>query len=150
MAFEQNSVSAACWRWQDPAKAPKTEPVHRRAAVQAVVAAVVAGLFAFVFKAPAVATVVCAVALFLLLAGFFAPPVFRAVDRAFQAFGVVVGTALTWLLLVPFFYLFFIPARLILAARGIDPMKRRFPGSEATFWTPHRPRAGHDDYRKQF
>jgi len=67
-------------------------------------------------------------------AGLFAPPVYHALKRAGQKLGRIAGVCLTWLLLVPFFYICFSLGRLILAVRRKDPLHRRFPTDKKTYW----------------
>lgn len=86
----------------------------------------------------------------ILLAGIFVPPAYRQIDRFGQALGRGVATALTWALLVPMFFLVFLPGRGILILRGIDPMCRRLRGPEKTYWVPRKPVAHPDEYRRQF
>jgi hypothetical protein len=117
---------------------------------QALIMLVVASLFYFVGHHRVLPLVLCFLAAVNVALGLAAPSAFAAVDRLLQAFGRWVGQGISWLLLAPFFYLFFVPARLILAARGKDPMNRRFPDTPASYWTPRRPVKGPDDYRKQF
>jgi hypothetical protein len=74
---------------------------------------------------------------------------FRKIEQAGQWLGKAVGLALTWALLVPLFYLVFLPGRLILMATGRDPMCRRFPSAASSYWIPRRP-VQPADYKRQF
>ena len=112
--------------------------------------AVIAAVLAFLFRIPLAAMIVCGIAAFLLVAGLWMPTVFRRIERAVGALAAGVGVLLTWVLLLPLFYLVFTPGRLILKVRGKDPLRREFPGSDTTFWIPHRSRTDEADYRKQF
>lgn len=118
--------------------------------VQAGVMGAIALVVLLVFRAPRMALVVCGLAAFVLASGLWAPAVFLGIDRGMQAFGRFVGHALSWILLTPFFYLFCVPARVLLRLRGIDPMTRGFPGQAGTYWTAHKVRRGPNDYRKQY
>ena len=129
------------------------EPQNRgalpgRVFVQALVAFAVAGLFYWRGRHIA-ASVVAAIGAVVLISGLFIPPLFRKIEQGGQWLGRAVGLALTWALLVPLFYLVFLPGRLILLATRHDPMCRRFPSTEPTYWIPHRPAPpGH--YTRQF
>jgi hypothetical protein len=54
------------------------------------------------------------------------------------------------MLLTPFFYLCFPLGRLLQIIKGRDPMKRRFPTSQESYWVDHLPAADKKDYRRQF
>ncbi len=149
--YEQNAVSKAIWPWMDNAAPVDGDRARRRRAIiQAGVMVVVAALFGFVVKFFATAVVVCVIATVVLVSGMWVPPVFHGIDRAMKALGIGVGIFLTWVLLVPLFYLVFVPARLGMALRGKDPMQRKFPGKESTYWVPHIPRTAESDYRRQY
>jgi hypothetical protein len=85
----------------------------------------------------------------ILLAGLLAPGLFERWERLGRAVARGVGTLMTWLVLVPFFYLVFLPARVVLAMARRDPMRRAFPTQEATYWVA-RPPARPDHYTRQF
>lgn len=148
----QQAVVRVVWPWNVPS-APAADPVarlRRKALIQALVMAAVAALLFFGWHHRTMAGVLSALAALNLALGLAAPRAFGAVDRALQRFGGWAGQAMTWILLVPFYYLVFVPARLILLAAGRDPMKRRFPDKLESYWVAHRKAAGPDDYRKQF
>ncbi len=91
---------------------------------------------------------ILAVALFAGTTAF--PGWGRGLDRLLARLGHAAGAALTWLLLVPFFYFCFVPARLILWAAGKDPMRRAFPAPEKSCWQDRAETPGPERYRRQF
>jgi hypothetical protein len=70
----------------------------------------------------------------VLIGGYFIPPLFNAFEKFGKMLGRSVGAGMTYALLVPFFYLCFLPGRLILNARGKDPMRRRWNPESKTYW----------------
>jgi len=84
----------------------------------------------------------------VLVLGLFIPPAFQAVQRALGRFGAWVGAALTWLLLVPFFYLVFMPGHFIMQVLKKDPLQLR-EASAASCWS-ERPPLKPDHFKKQF
>ena len=152
--YRQSNVSATVWPWVSAAAGQTGAAAgggrRRQALIQAGVMTAIAATLAFVVKHPAMAVVVCILATVVLLSGLFMPPVFAAIERFGAWLGKVVGLALTWILLVPFFVLCFIPGRLILAMRGVDPMRRDLTRDEQTYWTSTPRHASPDYYRKQY
>lgn len=86
----------------------------------------------------------------ILICGFLAPKAFDALERLGQKLAHAVALALTWILLMPFFYLCFTPARLILKLMGKDPMQRRFDRNCASYWTNHKPPITPQPYSRQY
>jgi len=123
--------------------------IARRAALQTLIPLAVAAIF--VWKGRAVAAgIVAAIGAAMLISGLFIPSLFLKLDQGGRWLGKVAGAALTWLLLVPMFYLVFVPARLVLAVTGNDPMARKFPTKSATYWIARKPVASPDEYKRQY
>jgi hypothetical protein len=135
-------VSEAIWPWPDSDQglSPKQEPAPiKRVLLQAAVLALLALLLWRVLGHVLAARVVLALAVISLVTGILLPGIFRHIERFGKVIGRGAGVSLTWALLVPFFYLCFIPARLILLLLRKDPLHRSFPSTEASYWVspPH-------------
>ena len=158
LVHEQNPVSKAVWPWQEPGQAGKGNAVQARrvrAGLQFAGMLAVSCVFYLMDRwagartLPASVFVFC-LALFALISGLVAPALFDVFDRFLRGLGKVVGVALAWLLLAPFFLLIFAPAGVFLILRGKDPMKRDFRSSDTTFWIKREARKTPETYRKQY
>ena len=151
--FKQSPVSETAWPWMrpaGPAPADAGRARRRRTLIQFAVALMAAGILYFGLEFRRMAWVVLGVAGFLLISGLWIAPLFNAVERFLARFARWIGLGLTWLLLVPFFFLVFVPARVLLALRGKDPMRRRFPSNETTAWITRPPKRNAESYRRQY
>jgi hypothetical protein len=95
------------------------------------------------------AGVISCLAVVMFLSARFYPPIFLGVERVVMVIAKVVGIGLTWLLLVPFFYLCFVPGRILLLILGRDPLHRQFEKEKPTYWMVH-PEPHPDHFRKQY
>ncbi len=86
----------------------------------------------------------------VIIAGFLIAPLFRALEQAGQWLGRMVAQGITWLLLAPFFYCCFAPARLVLKLMGKDPMMRRYEPDRPSYWLDHKPATNPQPYTKQY
>ncbi|MEI7879285.1 MAG: hypothetical protein WCI95_00290 [bacterium] len=127
----------------------KCKPAISSVLIQAIVPAVV-GLIFLVLKKPVTAKVLWGISGLLLVSGLFIPAVFNRIEQFGRWFGKWAGTVITWGLMVPVFYLVFVPGRLILKLRGIDPMCRKFPTDAKTYWVPRKPVTNMAEYKRQF
>jgi hypothetical protein len=93
--------------------------------------------------------VVLVLAAVVLVSGLFIPPVFRGIERFGQVLGRGVSVGLTWGLLVPFYYLCFVPGRFFLLLRGKDPLHRQVPTDVSSYWIPRPPVRSLAQYTKQ-
>jgi len=147
----RKAAAVAAWNWPGRATAPAPRAPSRAAALaQAAVALAVATWLLFFKKRVILGAVLYGVGTLVLVGGLWLPPLHRALQRGGAWLGRIVGQALTWLLLVPLFYLFFPPARLLLWLRGKDPLRRRWAPSAASYWTARRPVAQADHYSRPY
>ncbi len=142
------------WVWKavgaPPPTVKKKMPVPLKATLQAAVGGVV-GFLMYRFLGHIVGPVIVwSIAGLLLIGGWLIPPLFRAFEKFGAKLAHWVAAGLTWLLLVPFFYIVFVGGRLVLLLSGKDPMDRAFPDAErATFWIPRPPVPSMEQYKKQ-
>lgn len=140
------------WRWSvlgEPPVAKKPMSMRLKATIQAPLMALVGYLIYMFFDHLAGPVIIWALAGVVLVGGWFVPPVFKAIERFGVGLGKGVAVVLNWGLLTPFFYLCFVPGRLILKLRGRDPMERKFPDDAPSFWIPRKPVTDFSQYRKQ-
>ena len=149
-AKTSDKVMETVWPWE---KIKEGQPADRpglRALLQAaILAAVGAGLF-FGLHHKAMAGVAWGMGALVCISGLWIPRLFLAIEGFGRRLGQGVGVLLTYLLLVPFYFLVFAPAHAVLALRSKDPMKRQFPCPDETCWTPKKPSAKLNHYQKQF
>ena len=111
-------------------------------------AGVGAGLLAL--HRPVAGTAVLAAALLLLALCACWPPASEATKLLSAAVAKGVAAALTWVLLVPFFFLCFMPGRAVLLLLREDPLNRRFAPDEPTYWTPRTADQDPSQMRRQY
>jgi len=97
---------------------------------------IVASLLVILFKLDHLwlALILYLLGLLVLIGGYFIPPLFTAFESLGRMLGRLVGVGMTYLLLVPFYYLCFFPGRLILNATKKDPMRRQWNPGGNTYW----------------
>lgn len=153
-ASTDSTPASTKWVWTavgpQPA-APKPVDHRFKAVIQAAVMSSVGAFIYWKFPGHRLGSfVIWSLAAAFLVCGLFIPPAFKAIDRFFFAvLPMWVATGLNWLLLVPFFFLVFAPARLFLTLSGRDPMTRRVPTDLPTYWIPRKPVADPGQYKKQ-
>jgi hypothetical protein len=146
-------VAAAVWPWRDrrDETVARVPPINRtRAAGEGLAIAVVAILVAFVLKRPVAGAVVGCVAAIVLIGGLCVPSLYRGFKRAGAALARGVGFALTWMLLVPFYYICFTTGHVVLWALRKDPLERRFRAPNPSYWVAHRGPRDPASYRRQY
>lgn len=154
-AAPQNPATSSKWVWKAvgaPPPAPARPPdLRHKAVIQFAVMLLVGGFIYWKFPGHRLGSyIIWSLAGVFLFCGLFIPAAYRRIDHFF--FAVLpkwVASGLNWLLLVPFFFLVFVPARFIQLATGNDPMARRVPTDLPTYWIPRKPVASLDQYKKQ-
>jgi len=152
---EHNPADAvlAKWPWKALGTPPPAGPpmsIKTKALIQAPLMALVGYVIYRVWGHVIGPAIVWSLAALVLVGGLFVPPIFRGIERFGMWLAKGISAALTWGLLVPFFYICFTFGRLVLMIQRIDPMDRKFPDpGHKTFWVP-RPRVpSMEQYKKQ-
>ena len=146
-------VVLATWDWRNPAGPGRPQAageLRRSALVQALVMGGIACAVFFILGHHVLARVIGALAGLVLVLGLAAPEAYRPVRTFGHRLGRAVGTALTYLLLVPFFYLFFTPVAVFLRWRGRDPLHRRYRDPRWTYWIRRTGRSTGENIDRQF
>lgn len=143
------SVTDLMWPWKSAAAKPKAASHVVAALLQASVACAIATFMVFYKKHVVLGSVLYTLAAVLLIGGLFVPPLYAAFTRFGKWLGHVVGVGTTWLLLVPFYFLFFTTARVALLLQGKDPLTRRFDRNAPSYWTDRRPHTDDKHFLRQ-
>jgi len=145
------NVARVVWPWRTAAIKPGAGRLsHRwRAVIQAALIAAVASLFRFIGHRYGISLFLYCLSAAVLISGLFIPPVFNAFEQAGRWLGKWVGVGLTWLLLIPFYYLCVFPGRLVLLLLGKDPMCRRWERQRDSYWMDRKP-AAPEFYTRQY
>lgn len=151
MKFSKQAMQIA-WPWREGSRPLQnaTSNITRRAWIQTAVMLALAASMFFFFNKQILPLLILGLAMLNLGLALFMPDAFRAIELFWQRAARAAGIIMTWLLLVPFFYLCFLPARLILKISSRDPMRRKFPAPAPTCWTQRSGIAGVDRYNRQF
>ncbi|MDA0578672.1 MAG: hypothetical protein O3B24_11305 [Verrucomicrobia bacterium] len=151
--MSKTSVAETVWPWRTAVagSAPQPEKSHRlRAVIEATVMTTAGLVLHFKFGKVWIPGVVWTLAALTLLGGLCIPALYRRIHNGALWLGKTTALGVTWLLLVPFFYLCFPLARLILILNRKDPLHRTLEPGRTSYWTAHENVASLERYRRQF
>jgi hypothetical protein len=119
--------------------------------LQAAIAALVGAAMVSFWSRP-IGTVVLTVASIVGISALASPlGLYAAIERLFLTLGRVTGRLLTWILLVPVFYGFFVPFGLLMRRGRRDRLQRRLEPDAPTYWEPHAgPTAASISHERQY
>jgi hypothetical protein len=153
-------ASSVAWTWRDRAALGATSLAREAAAnrrkglVGGAIGLAFAALLHFGVHKERSAMVVAGVAVLVALLALASPlGAYKVLIRGLDVFAHTVGAAVTWGLMAILFYLVFLPAGLILRARGKLGVSKGADRRLPTYWiaTDERERARTlESYRKQF
>ncbi len=149
-------AAAVIWDWRGaaaPEPAPEESPGRNRllGTVQGLVAGTL-GLLVYNFWSTTIGTVIFCIAGIVLFSALVSPTgLYLGVQGVFRTLGRWTGIALTWILMVPVFYLFFLPFGALLRRGRRDRLKRYFERDAESYWEPHEgPTAASDSFERQY
>ena len=110
------------------------------------------GTAVYFYLSPTVGMVAWVISGLLALIGLISPlGLYSKISSGMESFGRFVGMVLSWLLLVPVYYLFFTPFRLLFRRGKKDAMKRWLDPEASTYWIERsNPLPEPDSYQRQF
>lgn len=121
-----------------------------RIPLQILIMALAGGIVYAVFGHKIVAVVIWALACLLLFGFLFSPRIVAGFDRFGAWLGHFVGTALTYILLVPMYYLVFTFGRIIITILGRDPLQRKWLPEASSYWDDRAPRVQATHFKRQY
>jgi hypothetical protein len=156
MPNEVREPSAVIWRWrQDSAEVSASRvreaATARKRGLLGAVIGLAAGAVIHHFR-PVAGFVVAGIALLFFLIALASPlTLYPKVMELFDRFAHAVGTIFTWILMTVLYFLFFLPAGLLLRAGHKLAITTRFDRGLPSYWSAadERQRAP-EAYRKQF
>jgi len=72
--------------------------------------------------------------LLILLGGFAVPHIYLAFDRLGRFLAITIGSLFTWVLMISFFYVCFVPGRILLCLLRKDPLQRAQTPEAQSYW----------------
>jgi uncharacterized membrane protein len=157
MPTSRREPSSVVWSWrggdnEEHARAREAAAARQRGLLGGLIGLSIAAVFFFFLKKPVSAAVIAAVALLFTLLALLAPlTAYKALTRALDRFGHVVGTAITWLLLTVLYFLLFLPLGWFLRLRGKLGITRGFDPQRPSYWVSLEDRTvTPESYRRQF
>ena len=148
--YEQNCVSQTVWPWQENKTSSNLKKPSLVISFSSLAFAWIIAVFFYYFNHPTMTVVVVCISSFVFFCGQFLPKVYSVIENLFQKLSGYIGLTLTWLTLVPFFYLCFGGGRIIQKITGKDPMKRNIDNMATSYWSKRKNRFEAEQYRKQF
>lgn len=147
-----HEASRVIWNWRDKSEGKKGSRARRNrihGLLQALAALGVSAAF-FYFKHPIPGSIVLTVGLFLLLASQISPEgLYFRVQKGGALLGHWVGILVAFLLLIPVYWLFFAPFRLLFR-RGANNKMHPQPNPRAGSYWMARELVAPEQYERQF
>ena len=146
--YIQNKVSATVWPWVNPNAALANGEHSLKSTLIGLVVGSLAGTWFFFKHHQTLAYVVWSIAALIFISAICIKPLHKALMKFFGIIGFIVGKTLTWILLVPFFYICFPIGHFFNALFGKDPMTRKCPTDLPSYWVD-RPAITDKEYYKR-
>lgn len=148
----REAVLATVWPWKTQGSVEESLGRIRLGAVGQGMIGGVVGTVVYYFLSATVGMVAWGISALIALIGLASPTgLYAKISAGFEAFGRLVGTFMSWLLLVPVYYLFFTPFKLLFRRGKKDAMTRWLDPEAETYWitrSEEQPQA--ESYERQF
>ncbi len=149
--MSNDKVYEIVWPWRVAKESEVSEKPPKKAVfIEVAIGFSVSMLLFHVFHHPIIATVVICIVSLVAIGGLAIPPLYAGIKRGGMWLGKVLGGLVTWVLLLPFFYICFTVGRIGLLFSRKDPMARRYNADLSTYWTARKEIPDLEQYRKQY
>jgi len=123
------------WQWRaGTATTPPSGSSRKTATVHFTVGLIFTGLFLYHDKTLLAAVVGIFASSTFLVALLSPTNLYARLQARLNQLGLFVGTTLSWLTLLPIFFLFFVPFRFLFRRHSNDSLKRRYQPELKTYW----------------
>ncbi len=147
------SVAEVVWPWkeaEESCSANSANAVRVSALIHGVIGGII-GTGVYFYLSPAVGYIAWSLSGVLALLGLASPTgAYAKVRAAMDTFGRIVGTVMAWLLLLPVYYLFFTPFRILFRGGKKDAMTRWLDPNAETYWVTREGESSKESYERQF
>lgn len=144
-------AARAVWDWGRTRPSRPPTPYSRASALPGAGIGAIAGGGLWWLGHPLMAQIVWGITGFLVLTALVSPHgIYAAIRRGLDRFGFLVGRVLSWVLLMPLFYLFFFPFGALSRRGRRDSMKRWTEPEAPTYWTDREDTRTAESYERQF
>ena len=149
-ALPPSRPSELAWKWPITGQNKEIKGLNTgHVLLQALIPAAMAALL-FLRHHRVTGGIVLAVSVWMLVSGLLMPRAFLVVERGLKAFGRVVALGLTWVLLVVFFFLFFLPLSLFLRRQMRGLLALEFDKNQTTYWQDRLPVSNAEHFQRQY
>lgn len=148
--YSQNKVSEAIWPWQELGPGRKKALPGLTFSVLTLLAGWIIGSILYFYNHTSIAIAAFSISTFVFIASRFFPKIYWFIEGVFQKFSSLVGSFLTWIFLLPFFYICFPVGKLVHILKKKDPMHREFDSEATSYWQSCKKRDSVEDYKRQF
>jgi len=147
-------AAAEIWNWREPrAEAAQESPQRARVlgSLQGLGTAAFAALL-FVYWSQVIGALVLCLSGVVLGAALISPTgLYLGIRRGFGALARLTGRGMTWVLMVPIFYLIFLPFGQLFRRGRRDRLKRYYEADAESYWDAHEgPTAASQQYDRQY
>lgn len=150
---KNKSVTDVVWPWKEgesSSSGSSAARIRQAALIQGAIGGVI-GTGVYFYLHPTVGMVAWGISGFLALLGLISPTGgYSKVKSAMDGFGRVVGTVMAWTLLLPVYYLFFTPFRILFRGGKKDAMTRWLDPDAKSYWVTREGEIKKGSYERQF
>lgn len=146
----RSDVARTVWPWREAEKELGPLPVNRATVFELLVPFGIGLFLIVVLKHLRFGLFLILLSCVLLILGIVRPTAIAVFKIWMRKVGQAVGFLLSWVLLMPFFYIVFSFGRLLMLISGKDAMHRKSGSSKSSYWGKCVQNCLPEGYRRQF
>jgi hypothetical protein len=149
---QEEAVAKSIWKWNQEAPVTRTHfwTLRKHGLFPMLMLALVYFVLRHHFHHPKAALIPLALGTIILLITLFIPSWLLHIKKAVFKLGMAAASVVSFLLLVPFFYVILGILRLFMSLSAKDPMQRRLDRNAHSYWKPRESSVTLNNLERQF
>jgi len=146
------NVARVVWNWRESDFTEETtrRVRRKRSLIRFCIIFLIGSVLFFPLRHVWIGGILYVLSFLILVGGFAVPQIYSAFERVGRFLTITIGCLFTWVLMIPFFYVCFVPGRILLCLFRKDPLQRaRTPGAQS-YWISKQRSSEKTQYQKLY
>lgn len=145
-------VARVVWNWRE---SDSTEETMRRmrkknSLIRFCIMFLIGSILFFPLHHVWIGGIIYVLSFLILVGGFVVPQIYLAFEWVGRLLTITIGSLITWVLMISFFYICFVPGRILLYLFCKDPLQRARTPDAKSYWINKQRSSGKTQYQKLY
>ena len=145
-------VARVVWNWRESDSSEETMRCMRKKSslIKFCIMFLIGSVLFFPLHHVWIGGILYVLSFLILVGGFAVPQIYSAFERVGRFLTITIGSLFTWVLMISFFYVCFVPGRILLCLFRKDPLQRARTPDAQSYWISKQHSSEKTQYQKLY